>query len=360
MDKTPEEIDLAQIVRSLWAQRRFIARVCGVVVMFGLFAALFGEVKYTASTVVVPQTGRETSRGNLQGLAAMAGIDLGSSQSGELISPLVYPMVVGSVPFAKELMATEVTVGGHEERVTIKDYFTRRGYRKFSLFPFLKKYTLGLPGVVLGALRGRSEADGPAVGEPGIETLSAEEYRAREALAGRVSVEVNNKNGYISLSVTMPEALMAAQVAVRAQELLQEYVTRFKLEKAQAGLDFIEARYDESRTEFETRQRALATFQDANQNISSAVARTRESKLRNEYELAFSIYSEMARQREQARIKVKEDTPVFTIVEPVTVPMTRSAPRRAFILMVSVFLGLFAGAGIALVRPLVMQMFEKK
>jgi uncharacterized protein involved in exopolysaccharide biosynthesis len=143
---------------------------------------------------------------------------------------------------------------------------------------------------------------------------------------------------------------MAAQVASRVQELLQQYITEFKVKKVQADLEFIEERHAEVKADFEEKQQALASFQDSHRNISTAVARTRESGLQNEYNLAFSLYSELARQMEQARIKVKEDTPVFTIVEPVTVPIERAAPKRAQIMILSLFLGLFAGAGWVLVR----------
>ncbi len=328
--------------------------------MLGLVVAIFGETKYTAGSVVIPQTGQKTSGGNLQGLAAMAGINLGLSEQGDLISPIVYPMVVSSVPFHKELMYSKITVGGYDEQVTLLTYFTEKGYRKFSLFPFLKKYTLELPYLIWGAMRGREDTDAPAgtFSQGDMERLSMREHRCMKILSSSLSVKVNEKNGYIALSATMPEALMAAHVAARAQELLQEYITRFKLQKAQENLDFVEARYREVEADFENKQRALASFQDANRNISSAVARTRESSLENEYNLAFSIYSELARQREQASIKVKEDTPIFTVVEPVTVPLLKSAPRRMLIMVISLFFGLLAGAGLVLVLPWVAGTFD--
>jgi uncharacterized protein involved in exopolysaccharide biosynthesis len=359
IDRREEEIDIVELVKSLWSRRRFIAKVTGMVVLLGLVAAIFGETKFTAKSVIVPQTGQKASGGNLLGLAAMAGINLNADQQGELLSPMVYPMVVSSVPFQKELMDSKITVGGHDGQVTLLDYFTEPGHRKFSLFPFLKRYTLGLPAVVLGAVRGgRDDASGADPLPDGMKALTRNESECMKVLAKLVSVTVNEKSGYISISATMPEALMSAQVAARAQELLQEYVTRFKLQKVQANLDFVEARDEEVRADFEAKQRALAAFQDANRDIASAVARTRESRLSNEYDLAFSIYSEMARQREQASIKVKEDTPIFTVVEPVTVPMEKSAPKRAFILAVSFFLGLFAACGLVLVLPWLANTFD--
>ena len=147
----------------------------------------------------------------------------------------------------------------------------------------------------------------------------------------------------------MPEPLAAAQVAQHAQDLLQKYVTRFKVENVQATLDFVEERTEEARTEFERAQSELAAFRDRNQNLISATARIRGERLQNENDLAFSIYSTLMQQREQARIKVKETTPTITVIQPVTVPDGPSAPRKMKILAISLFLGFLCGCLLALV-----------
>ena len=95
----------------------------------------------------------------------------------------------------------------------------------------------------------------------------------------------------------------------------------------------------------------MAQFRDANRNFASAVARTTEERLSNEYSVVLGVYSELAKQREQANIQVKEDTPIFAVVEPVTVPTERSKPKRALICVAFTFLGGFCGIGLVLVLP---------
>jgi LPS O-antigen subunit length determinant protein (WzzB/FepE family) len=75
------------------------------------------------------------------------------------------------------------------------------------------------------------------------------------------------------------------------------------------------------------------------------LARTEEERLMNEYQLAFQVYSQLAQQLETAQIKVKEDTPVFSIVKPVTVPIEKSKPNRPLILIIWTFLGGIIGVG---------------
>lgn len=348
------QVDVALLLRSLWERRGFILRVAGVFVALALVAAIFGEVKYTASCVVVPQTGRDNPAGNLQGLAAMAGINLGTAGSAGELSPNLYPMVVGSVPFRRDMMRSVITVNGQD--VTLLDYLTDRRYRKLSPLATLKKYTVGLPAVAVRAVKG----DGALADTTRLPTgsLTPREYECMRIMATQLAVAFDDKNGYITLSATMPEARVAAEVASRAQELLQQYITRFRVQKVQADLDFIEERFGEAKADFEASQRALAAFQDSHRDIASAIGRAREDRLENDYNLAFTIYSELARQREQAGIRVKEDTPVFTVIEPVTVPVMRSAPRRVQMVVSGLAVGIVVGMALVLVLPFFARVFD--
>ncbi len=121
--------------------------------------------------------------------------------------------------------------------------------------------------------------------------------------------------------------------------------TEFKIKKANAQLIFIEGRCAEKRKDFERAQANLAAFRDRNKSVTSAVARTEEERLQSDYQLAFEVYSQLAQQLEQAQIKVKEDTPVFSIVKPVTVPIEKSKPNRPLILIIWTFLGVVFAIG---------------
>ncbi len=75
--------------------------------------------------------------------------------------------------------------------------------------------------------------------------------------------------------------------------------------------------------------------------------------------VASSIYSEMAKQLEQAKMQVKRDTPVLTIVQPITVPRQPSN-SRAKTLIIWTFLGGILGCGIVMGKnylPKVKEMF---
>jgi capsule polysaccharide export protein KpsE/RkpR len=237
-------------------------------------------------------------------------------------------------------MQTPLNFKDIDQPVTLYDYYTE--IKKPNL---LLKYTIGLPGVILKAIKGKPEEEAGSSPNGPIH-LTKEQEDVKKTLDDLVSIDYNDKDGYVTLICLMPEALPAAQLAQHTQELLQQYITEFKVEKATANLEFVQQRYDEVKQQYEQAQNELARFSDRNKNVSTAMARTEQERLNNQYNLAYNVYSELAKQLEQARIQVKEDTPVFTIIEPVSVPLERSKPKRAMILIIWIFLGGILGTAL--------------
>ena len=352
-----EEIDLVEVVRKLWKNRKLILKITVVFMVLGVLAALFSPKEYTAGCTMVPQSGDKKVGGNLSGLASMVGINLGGASGGEVLSPTIYPKIVASIPFKKDLKVTPLKFEGYAQPITLLDYYTKDEYQKFSLGHAIVKYTVGLPGVIMSAIRGEDTTRISAGKGSAIQSLSKDEKKMAEMLNKMISLNVNDKDGYVQLSASLGEPLAVAQLAERAQELLQTYITDFKIEKVKSNLTFVEQQYDAAKKRYEKMQDSLARFRDANKSFSSAVAKTQEEALTNEYNLAYSVYSELAKQMEQAKIAVNETTPILTIVEPVVVPMERSKPKRGLICVLFTFLGGFAGVGTVLALPFVADVF---
>jgi len=140
---------------------------------------------------------------------------------------------------------------------------------------------------------------------------------------------------------------------------LQRYITEFKIEKAKVDQDFIQQRYDEAKKNYQLAQSQLASFRDRNKFMSTSVAKTEEERLTGEYTLVTGVYSELAKKLEQAKIQVKEETPVFTIIKPVSVPIEKSTPNRPLILVISAFIGLITGTVLVLGNDFLVQTRNK-
>jgi LPS O-antigen subunit length determinant protein (WzzB/FepE family) len=342
-----DEIDLIALAKTLWNSRKtvIVSVICGAIL--GVFIALTSPSEYTASTVMVPQLGEsQYGYGGLGGLAAMAGFSLDMNQGSEL-SPMVYPQIVSSIPFKMELMNTPLNFQEYSTPVSLFDYYTK--YSKPSVLGTVTKYTIGLPGVIIKAIKGKRKPmeiklPGDSANQPIL--LNKAQYGVTKTIDGIITLDVNDREGYLTLTTRMSEPLAAAQLAQKAQNLLQKYITEFKIEKSKATLDFIQGRYNETKAEFEKAQVSRALVTDRNKNFTSGLPQIETDRIQARYTIAFGVFQDLAQQLEQAKIQVKKDTPVFTIVEPVTVPSERSKPKRAMILAIWLFLGGIIGVSI--------------
>ena len=353
-----QEIDLVELIKRMWVNRKLILKVTGVCFALGLLIALFSPKAYTAGCDVVPQTSSSTSTSRMSSLAALAGINLNQMDDVKALSPYVYENILNSATFRKELMQTKLNYEKADRPVSFYEYNTSEEFNKPGVGKIVMKYTIGLPFVILKAIRGEQpEPDYSSLATEGngsaskIETMTKEEYECNKILSECLSMNLDDKNGYLSISVTMPEAIAAAEMAEATVTLLQKYITEFKIEKVQSNLDFVQERYNEAKAEFEDIQDRRARFRDANLNTTKYSARTQLEKLDAEYTLALNLYSELASKLEQAKINVKETTPILTVINPVTVPLQKSKPRRAMILFGWTFFGIVLGMGAVLVLP---------
>ena len=200
--------------------------------------------------------------------------------------------------------------------------------------PLLKKYTIGLPGLLLN-----KQSDNNENLDTSLFQITEQDKELFEFLAQVVSIEVDDQQGLVSIRVELADRMVAAQLAQAATDLLQSNIIAFKSQSARNNLDFIERQYESKRQEFEEIQDSIAIFKDQNLNITSTLYQNQLTRLESQFTVISSVFQELAGQVEQAKIQVNKDTPIFTIIEPVNVPLERSKPKRTMMVIIWTFLG---------------------
>jgi hypothetical protein len=334
-----DEIDIIALAKTLWKGRKIIIKTTLIFASMGLFVALTTPAQYTSTVVVKPilSDSKTNIGGGLGGLAAMAGINLGGASVSAEIHPTLYPQIVESYSFQKALMQTKLQISGVAEELTYENYFLK--HYKPSILQIIKKYSLGLPGLIMSSFEGKPTGDNSF--SHNLTLMSEDDLKLIAQLKEQISIEINEKGGYVALSATMPEALASTKMVIKAQGLLQEVIIAHKAKKANEDLIFIEERFSEKKEAFNKAQQQLAIYRDANKNVNTAIALTEVERLESEYQLAFSVYSELAKQVETQKIQVKEDTPVFAVLKEAIVPLEKSSASKSRTLIIWIFLGCF-------------------
>lgn len=347
-----DEIDLVALVKTIWAGRRIICYSVIVCVVIGLIVAFTSQKKYNASATLMPSIEKKSgSLGGLSSLAGLAGVNLGNMLGDASGIPAeLYPQVVGSVPYLMDLMHEKLKWEKYDQSMSIIEKMTlEKEDRKESL---ILKYTVKLPWTIKDLFsKEKAEflAEIKANDSVGYIQLKPEEQAAIGLLKEAIQVENDKKSSLIIVNVEMDEPLLTAQLADKAVVLLQKRVIAYKTQQSVEKLQFIEDRYNEVKKEYETSRLNLMFYRDVHRNLVDERVDNTYQELNDKYDMASTIFKGLAQQLEQARINVKEETPVFSVLEPVVVPKDKSAPNRGLIIGLSLIFGLFVGIGLALI-----------
>ena len=334
-----QEIDLVELARKLWKERKLILKSCGWAALIALVVGFSIPKEYTTTVTLAPESGGSKSMsGGLSALAGLAGINLGSVQSADALSPTLYPDIVKSIPFSIEMFDVKVTDKKGELNTTVYDYL--KEHQKKAWWSYVISAPFKALGWVMKTVKGEEPNDTTRVVDPF--RLTRDQNEIIMALGKKIEVEEDKKTSVIKISVTMQDPLISATLTNTVMEKLQDYITAYRTNKARIDLEYTERLYKESMENYYKAQQEYAVYMDRNQNISLRSAQTQQERLRNEMELAFNVYNQTAQQLQVAKAKVQEDTPVYTVVEAATVPLRASKPSKPLILIGFVFL---AGVG---------------
>ena len=337
-----DEIDLIALLKTVFTARRFVLRITTLFAFIGILVALVSPVSYTASSTFMPQLSEGHSSSSLGGLASLAGINLSAVMGGQPqeISRFLYPKITKSIPYRLSLL--NEPVGPND--MSMREYILENASGP-SVLSTIKKYTIGLPGLLFSGSESVSDNS-----EASLLTIREEDKKLFAYLDGVLTIEVDEKEGLVSLHAELDDRLVAARLAQAATDLLQRNVIAFKSQSARNNLDFIERQFESKRQEFEQIQDSIAIFKDQNLNITSTLYQNQLTRLESQFTVTSSVFQELAGQVEQAKIQVNKDTPIFTIIEPVSVPLERTKPKRSLIVVIWTFLGGVLAVGWALLK----------
>lgn len=334
----------------LWEARRMIVIRMGLAGIIGLIIAFGSPVEYSASMRLLPYRGGGAGGGaGLSGLAGLAGIRLPNGANNQTITADLYPEVAKSLGFRIAVAETPLRLSTLDRRATAIEYF--RDIRRPSVTEIIASYSIGLPRRLLSVVnpdRDNEEEEPKAPVETVAESSMVQEYdqsylNLLEMLSSRLSVSSDRKTGIITISARMPDRYAAADLVRVSADRLVQRIIEYESRRAAESFRFVNEQYMQANVRYEGAQRDLATFSDRNRTLMSATAQIERDRLQRDYDIAFEVYQEVSRELEQARIKMNQDTPVFTVLDQVTVPNIRTSPNRKAIMVFWLFLGLLVG-----------------
>ena len=352
-----DEIDLIALIKSLWISKKLIIKLTAAFAALGVVVALLSPIEYTASSTFIPQSSQAGSSSNLSGVASLVGISLGGNISGNEIPPSLYPQIIQSTTYKRDLLELPLKIYSEKPSVLLKDYMLQKNSSS-DFLGTVKKYTIMLPFTILSAIKGEEKKSDYNSSNSAM-SVSLNEEKLFESLTGILKLSVNSKERFVTLSASMEDPLVSAIIAKGAQEILQKNVINYKIKSASEQLEFNQKLLDLKKIEFDSLQNKLALFKDSNLNIVDSRFQNKLSGLESEFNIVSAVYQEVSKQLEQSKLQVSRDTPVFSVIKKVTIPNQRSAPKRSLTVVIYSFIGFILGCGFVLIKTPFLQIIKE-
>jgi uncharacterized protein involved in exopolysaccharide biosynthesis len=339
------EFDLVDLIMPIWDGRKTILKIVILFAFIGFFVALFSGEEFESEAILLPEV-QQAQQGRagqlLQQFGGAFGLGGGSISNGTTSSlpPMIYPRIVNSLGFQAELLDNELHFGSYDVKTTLPDFF--ENHYKRPLTVLFIDYTIKLPFTLRSSFsRNNGDLSTPELEDQRLLSFSQREMLLIDNIRDRISVNIDQESGLLNIRSKLPDARASAELNRAVIDILKEYAIEYSIEKSRQDLEFIEEQHESASERFRTAQISLADFRDQNITLSTARAQTELERLQDEKDLAYNVYNSLSQQLEQARLKVQEQTPVFTEIQTANIPTERSEPKRVLLLTMFVFIGAF-------------------
>lgn len=328
------EIDIMELISKLWKKRKMIIKWCIVGAVIGLVAGFSIPKTYTSSVTLAPEVQQKTGSG-VSSIASMMGVNLNNSL--DAINAEMFPDVVHSTPFIVELFDLPVTFERKDSVITttLLDYMLE--YQRSPWWSHVIKAPFKALAWCIDLVTPDEEEEGVA-GPLNPTNLPKKERKVVKFFAENIMVNVDNKTLKTEMSLEMQDPKVVYTVMDAVVTNLKEYMTEYRSSKSRQDVENLSVICEQRKADYYKAQQAYAEYIDANKSVIRQSAQAERERLQQEMNLAYQVYSQVAQQMEGARIQAEQAKPVFAVVQPPVVPLRKTAPSKAKMLIIWTFL----------------------
>ena len=321
-----QESDVINInFKALWQilkkEKWLIIGITTVFTIGGGFYAFSLKEEFKSEGKILPEVqSKGSSMGQFAGLAALAGVDLaGASGGADAVRPDLYPDVLKSTPFFLRLFQEKIKDKTDKE-LTFQTFYTKE------------------------ILDGKLEEKDQKIKYPTSEnyiSFNRQTEKNIKDLKERILCTYDKKAGVITISVKMPDPVVAANVARFSMNYLTDYIINYRTEKQKRDLDFLAERLNAAKGKYYSNQSKKASYTDQMplNALRLQSADLQRERIESEYKISSSFYNSLLQKYEEAKLKMQQETPVIKVLEPPVVANLKSEPKKSLIILGFVLIG---------------------
>ncbi|MCR5130484.1 MAG: chain-length determining protein [Prevotella sp.] len=329
-NKNKDIIDLRELWKKVRERKRLFFITLPLAFVLSCLFIICIPRYYDTDVRLAPELENPMSGGALGSLAASFGFDLSNMESSDAISPMLYPDLMSDNGFVSKFFDFKVVSADGEINTNYHDYLRYQQKQPWwgYVFDSLKKL---LPKKKEEGIAGGDDKFNPYV-------LSRDEDGVIKKIQNNVQFNMDKKTGVITIMVRDQDRLICKTVADSVRSLLQQFITDYRTSKARNDLKYYTKLAVDAKQDYERARQLYGSYSDRNMDVVLESYRAKQEDLENDMQLKFNTYTAMQTQLQQAKAKVQERTPAFTLLKGASVPIKPSGPKRMIFVIGMVFL----------------------
>lgn len=289
-------------IKKLWGKRKKIIIVNTAVLIIALAYLLFLAKPYFNSTVtILPEYGSKSSSvlSQLSGLASIAGVKVGEAAPTEF-----YQVLISSETVMQNVIYHKYKTEMYDDSVNLIQYF------------------------------GINESDDNPVIQKRKKYLALQKY----LLENSITTDIEKMTKVLNITVTMPEAQLSADVANGLVKSLDLYIRTQRKSFATEQSFYLEKRTQQVKDSLAAAENNLKAFREQNRIVTqSPNLLLEQGRLMRNVEILQTVFIELTKQLELAKIDEIKDAPVLNVKEFAKNPIKKTGPKKANALMTIMF-----------------------
>ena len=333
-------IDIAQFAKDNF-RKMLLGGVIGLIL--GMLYAIPKPNIFKVEVTVMPEY-QNKGAGGFGSVSAFAGLGLDNTNTSDAIRPDLYPNVLQSVPFALNMLSQQVYSEKLGATMPLQEFIN-------------KTSTVSLLDKLIGIFTANDNTKvklGPKNRTQAIQ-ITNEQNGLVNTVKGSVGSVYDRKTGIFTITTTGIDPIVTATLAQLSLNYLTNYITAYRTDKARKRVIFLMRQVNEAKQRYQSTEYSLSNYRDRNRSLYLNTAKLDEQRLQAEYLLAQEVYNDLAKQLEQAKIKIEEDTPTFKTLQPPIVPLVKSGPKRTLIIIGFAIAGVIVVICIGLIRRIIVR-----
>jgi len=285
-------------------KKKFIIINCVVLILAVLYLIIFAKPYYESSITILPDFGNKSTLLSQFGeLASLAGVKVGEAAPAEIYQNLI----------VSESVLSPVIYG---------KYNTQKYSEPVDL---IKYFNIEAEGSIPNELKNKRIF------------IKCMENMVNE----RIKIDVERLTKILTITVIMPESKLAADVANRIAQSLDNYVRTKKKSYVSEQRYYIEKRMAQVHDSLSFAEERLKDFREQNRATTQSPSLIMMmGRLMREVEIKQTVFAELNKQYEIAKIDEVRDMPIINTREEALEPIIKTGPMRAMALVKILFLSM--------------------